>query len=489
MGVVYLARRILLNRLCAVKMILDGASADAETSIRFLGEAETVARLRHPNIVQLHDFGRAGEVPFVELEYLAGGSLDQALDGTPWPAAKAAALIAPLARAVAEAHRLGIVHRDLKPANVLLTGEGIPKIGDFGLAKSLATDSALTRSGLVVGSPCYMAPEQAECGARDLGPETDIYSLGAILYELVTGRPPFKAATVFQTLDQVRSQEPVPPRQLQPGLPRDLETIALKCLQKDPRRRYASAVALAEDLDRFLHGHTIRARPAGAAERAWKWARRRPAVALLSLALASTSVLAFALVSWQWRRAELKAAAEASAHREARQAHREAVKNEAELALNHGLDLCGQGEIGRGLLWLARSLELGTEARADRLDRAIRTNLADWSSRLSRPLMRFRHPAPVRDLVFHPDGRLLASTAEDGTVRTWDTSTGKEVTPSRARAPDSEKGLACLAMSPDGLTMVTVGDDRRLIRREIGLGETPRDGHARLARPQGGLHP
>jgi serine/threonine-protein kinase len=231
MGIVYLARRILLNRPCAVKMILAGADAGPEASLRFLAEAETIARLRHPNIVQIHHFGRAGDLPFIELEYLEGGSLDRALDGTPWPAAKAAELIGVLTRALAEAHGLGIVHRDLKPGNVLLTADGVPKIADFGLAKSLASDSHFTRTGLMVGSPCYMAPEQAESRSNEVGPATDVYSLGAMLYELLTGHPPFKAATVIQTLDQVRSQEPVPPRQMQPALPRDLETICLKCLQ------------------------------------------------------------------------------------------------------------------------------------------------------------------------------------------------------------------------------------------------------------------
>jgi hypothetical protein len=316
MGIVYLARRIMLNRPCAVKMILGDASADPESSLRFLAEAETVARLHHPHVVQVHHFGQAGGSPFVELEYLPGGSLDRALDGTPWPAAKAAELIESLARAVAEAHRLGIIHRDLKPANVLLTTDGIPKIGDFGLAKSLGSDSTLTRTGLVVGSPCYMSPEQAEPRSNQVGPATDIYGLGAILYELLTGYPPFKGATVLQTLDQVRSQEPVPPRQVLPGVARDLETICLKCLEKDPRRRYQGATALAEDLDRFLHGRTILARPAGAVEHAWKWASRQPAVALLSVALVSITALSIALVSWQWRHARTEAAhADGRAHR------------------------------------------------------------------------------------------------------------------------------------------------------------------------------
>ena len=289
MGVVYLARRVLLNRLCAVKMILDGASADAEASIRFLGEAETVARLQHPNIVQLHHFGERARCPSSSWSTWRGEP-GSALDGTPWPAAKAAALIAPLARAVAEAHRLGIVHRDLKPANILLTGEGTPKVADFGLAKSLDGDVGPDPSGPVVGTPSYMAPEQAEGETRDVGPATDIYSLGAILYELLTGRPPFKAATVFQTLDQVATPSRCRRVDCSRACPATWRRSALKCLQKDPRE----ALCQCRGAGRGPRSVPPRAapscaRPAGAAERAWKWARRRPAVALLSLALASTS--------------------------------------------------------------------------------------------------------------------------------------------------------------------------------------------------------
>ena len=191
MGVVYLARNVRLNRPCALKMFLAGDGGPTAAA-RFRAEAEAVARLRHPNIVQIYDVGEAAGVPFLELEYLPGGSLADALDGTPRPAAEAARLIEPLARAVAEAHRLGIVHRDLKPANILLTADGEPKVTDFGLARSLASDVGLTHTGQIIGTPSYMAPEQAEAGAVEVGPAADVYSLGAILYELLTGRPPFR---------------------------------------------------------------------------------------------------------------------------------------------------------------------------------------------------------------------------------------------------------------------------------------------------------
>jgi eukaryotic-like serine/threonine-protein kinase len=425
MGVVYLARNIALNRPCAIKTFPAGW-AGPTAAARLRAEAQAVAQLRHPNVVQIYGVGEVDGVPFLELEYLPGGSLAAAPDGAPRPAAEAARLIEPVARAVAEAHRLGIVHRDLKPANILLTADGEPKVGDFGLARSLSSDVRLTHTGQLVGTPCYMAPEQVEPGAVDVGPAADVYSLGAILYELLTGRPPFRAATTLQTLDLVRSREPVPPRRMQPAVPRDLETICLKCLHKDPRRRYPGAGALADDLGRFVRGRPIVARPTGAAERAWKWARRHPGVASLSAALTMTAALAFVLVSWQWRRAEGKATAEALAHAEARRARREAVRGQAVLAMDHGRALCEQGEIGRGMAWLARSLRLAAEARDEALGRAARINLADGSARLGRPLARLQAPAPARALAFRPDGRALVALDDDGALHCWDTDTWRE---------------------------------------------------------------
>jgi WD40 repeat protein len=425
MGVVYLARNLLLNRPCALKTFSAGGGGPTAAA-RLRGEAEAVAQLRHPNVVQIYGVGEVAGVPYLELEYLPGGCLTPTPAGTPRPAAEAARLIEPVARAVNEAHRLGIVHRDLKPANILLTADGEPKVSDFGLARSLSSDVRLTHTGQLVGTPCYMAPEQAEPGALDVGPAADVYSLGAILYELLTGHPPFRAATTLQTLDLVRSREPVPPRRIQPAVPRDLETICLKCLQKDPGRRYAGAEALADDLGRFLRGRPILARPTGSAERAWKWARRHSAVAALSIALMVTAALAFVLVSWQWWRAESKAAAEALAHAEARRARREAVRGQTELAMDRGRTLCEQGEIGPGMAWLARSLGLAAEAQDVALERAARVNLAEWSSRLSRPLARLRAPSPARDLAFRPDGRALVALGDDGVVYCWNTGGRRE---------------------------------------------------------------
>ncbi|MCI0456531.1 MAG: tetratricopeptide repeat protein [Gemmataceae bacterium] len=284
MGVVYEAEQIALKRTVALKVVLAGGHADSEQLARFRGEAEAVARLQHPNIVQIHEVGECAGLPYFVMEFVPGGGLDRQLGGKPQPPQVAAALVEALAQAIQAAHDKGVVHRDLKPANVLLTADGTPKIADFGLAKRLDDTGFKTASDAVMGTPSYMAPEQAAGQVRSIGPLSDVYALGAILYELLTGRPPFKGATAADTLLQVLNQEPVPPRRLNPQATRDLETICLKCLQKQPGRRYASAQDLADDLGRFQRGEPIRARPVGAAERAWRWCRRNPAVAALSAA-------------------------------------------------------------------------------------------------------------------------------------------------------------------------------------------------------------
>ena len=291
MGIVYKARELRLNRLVALKMILAGEYAGTDAVERFMAEAEIVARLQHPSIVRIHAIGDCEGRPYVDLEYIEGGSLAVRLDGTPWPPREAAGLVETLASAMAEAHRMGIVHRDLKPANILFADDGTPKITDFGLAKSTENDADLTRTHSILGSPNYMAPEQADGHARDVGPTADVYALGTNLYELLTGRPPFVGPTILATLDLVKNVEPVPPRHLQPDVASDLETICLKCLRKEPHHRYESAEALAEDLGRYLDGEPILARPTPHWERAWKWVRRRPAIAALVI-VSTLSLLA-----------------------------------------------------------------------------------------------------------------------------------------------------------------------------------------------------
>jgi serine/threonine-protein kinase len=281
MGVVYRAWHLRLGRAVALKMLLAGPCARPEELERFLREAQAVATLGHANIVQVHDSGDVEGRPYFTMELVEGGNLAEQIRGAPQPARKAAALVATVAEAVHAAHQSGIVHRDLKPANILLAKDGTPKVTDFGLARRLDGDGALTLSGAPMGTPSYMAPEQARGEKGVIGPATDVYALGVILYELLTGRPPFHADSGMATLQQVVRDEPVPPSRLNPQVPRDLTTICLKCLSKEPPQRYASAAALAEDLRRFLRGEPIAARPAGRLERLARWARRSPAAAAL----------------------------------------------------------------------------------------------------------------------------------------------------------------------------------------------------------------
>jgi serine/threonine-protein kinase len=285
MGVVYKARQRGLKRIVALKMILAGGHATDRDLIRFRSEAEAVAQLQHPNITQIFEVGEDEGRPFFSLEFVDGIALDKKIQDAPLAAREAARICQLMAQAMEYAHKRGIVHRDLKPANVLLTSDGVPKITDFGLAKQLEGDAAQTRAGSILGTPSYMAPEQAD-GRLDLvGPISDVYSLGAVLYDLLTGRAPFRGTTLYETLEQVRTREPVPPLQLQPTVPRDLETICLKCLQKDPARRYATAADLAADLGRFLNGEPILARPVGRVERTWRWCKRNKSAAILIAAV------------------------------------------------------------------------------------------------------------------------------------------------------------------------------------------------------------
>jgi eukaryotic-like serine/threonine-protein kinase len=299
-GVIYKARHLRLNRPVALKMLLAGAWASRADRQRFSREAELVAELRHPNIVQVYDVGDLDGRPYFTMEFVEGGSLDQKLAGDPLTGRGAASLLAVLAKAIDAAHRAGIVHRDLKPSNVLLTADDTPKISDFGLARHLGIGATLTQSGTPLGTPSYMAPEQAQGKSRETGPAADLYALGAILYELLTGRPPFRAETAAATVQLVLSQDPVPPSRLNPHVPRDLETICLKCLHKDPHRRYTTAAAVADDLNRFLRHQPIAARPVGRPERALRWLRRNPTGAALIVTAALLLGLAGAAGLREW---------------------------------------------------------------------------------------------------------------------------------------------------------------------------------------------
>jgi WD40 repeat protein/serine/threonine protein kinase len=328
MGIVYRARQLNLNRLVALKLILPGSGANEEQRQRFRIEAEGVARLRHPNIIQVYEIGEQNGQAYLALEFVEGGSLAKRIQEGPQEPRLAAAHVEALARAIQVAHEAGIIHRDLKPANILLAHDEssrtshlqIPKITDFGLAKLLNHDTELTRTGDVLGTPSYLAPEQAQPNLNahgiggGLGPAIDVYALGAILYELLTGRPPFHAETPMKTVLQVISQEPVSPSQLRPRLPRDLATICMKCLEKEPHKRYASALLLAEDLRRFRDSEPILARPVGTAGRLWRWSRRRPLLAGMAAALVLSLVGGLAGMSVLWLQAEaLRRSAESHA--------------------------------------------------------------------------------------------------------------------------------------------------------------------------------
>ncbi|HVC92070.1 MAG TPA: serine/threonine-protein kinase [Pirellulales bacterium] len=350
MGVVYKARQIALNRDVALKMVLAGAHAGQAALDRFHAEALAVAKLQHPHIVQIFVVGEADDRPYIALEYVAGGNLAKKLGGKPQPPREAAAMALTLAEAVHFAHEQGIVHRDLKPANVLLTSAGTLKITDFGLAKQLESGGGRTRTGDILGTPTYMAPEQASGVTTQIGPTCDVYALGVILYEMLSGRAPFDRLDPLETLLAVVSEEPVPLRRLQPGVPRDLETIAMKCLEKSPRKRYPSARELAADLRRFLSSEPIAARPTRSWERAMKWARRRPARAVAVAAGLLGAVLLLAGFAWHYRTlaVELK-----HTEKERLRADEQRRRANANLALSqeivNGLIARGSGEGGAPL--------------------------------------------------------------------------------------------------------------------------------------------
>lgn len=346
MGVVYKARQPKLRRTVAIKMIRAAGLASQEHVARFYAEARAVAALQHVNIVQIHDIGESDTLPYFSLEFVPGSSLDKKLAKQPQPPLEAAAMVETLARAMHYAHQHGIVHRDLKPANVLLSENGVPKITDFGLAKEVGEDSGMSRDGQAMGTPSYMPPEQARGDLAALGPLADVYSLGAILYEMLVGRPPFLGANPYDTLLQVLKKEPLAPSQLVPRLPKDIETICLKCLEKDPAKRYPSAADLAEDCRRYRAGEPILSRPISGPERAWRWCKRNPRVAGLLAAVAGllvtvavgSSVAAVVILAERdakevQRQAAVKAQAAAEEHERIAQENEKVAAAQAELAL------------------------------------------------------------------------------------------------------------------------------------------------------------
>jgi WD40 repeat protein len=437
MGVVFEARQVSLNRTVAVKMIRSGMFAGEAELRRFRIEAEAVAQLDHPRIVPIYGVWEHHDCHYFGMKLLRGGSLASRLGAYAADPRAAARLVADVSHAIQHAHDRGILHRDLKPSNILLDEEGGPLVTDFGLAKRSGEDSSLTHTGTIVGTPSYMAPEQASGHKLGVTALTDVYGLGAVLYTLLTGRPPFVADTVLQTIELVRGRLPEPPSRINPRVGRSLETICLRCLEKDPWRRYASASALADDLQRWLDGEPITARPVPAAARVWMWSRRNPIVTALL-----TALVLFALgTTWQWWRAEgllLQARHDASSE-----------------SIDHALSICAQGNVGRGMLYLAEALEKAPPSTTD-LKRAIRANLVAWSRHQTRLTNLLRHSDRVHFVAFSPDGRTAVTASPDGTARLWDAFTGEP----RGAPLRHEEGVIQAAFSPDSRRIITASLDR-----------------------------
>lgn len=510
MGVVYRARQISLGRQVALKVILGGQLASPRELARFQNEAEAVAALEHPGIVPIYEVGRHEPFHYYSMKLMEGGSVGARLDEFAHDPSRAAALVATVARAIQYAHEHGVLHRDLKPANILLDAAGQPTVADFGLARRLeensADASALTQTGAILGTPGYMPPEQAAGRRAEITVATDVYGLGAILYALLTGKAPFRGDSVIEVLHRVRSQPPELPRRLNPRVPRDLEVICLKCLEKSPSRRYSTAATLADDLDRFLAGEPIEARPVSRAARLAMWSRRNPLPTFLGvlagLALATTMTLAITLALTRGQARERLEAANRrlrieqneleAANRRAESALEETRRLASILSYDRGQSLADSDRGESGLLWLARSLEY-VPASEPGLARAVRTSLAGWARQIearrskgspaARPLV---DPGPIHFVRASPNGAVIvtgggewdpAAQRWDCEYRLWSATRGeplgRPIAFRRPRAPGNT-GIAPPAFTADGrLAAVEIDDHVVLLDLERGDSARP----------------